>query len=132
MVGAMVVGLGIDLVELDRVRHALDRWGERLVDKLMDPAESSALPRGVEDRALAVAGAIGGKEAASKALGTGWSRGVQWRHVVVDLALPEIRLHGRAAEVARRLGAATRGPLWLERRGDLLLAEFRLMGRDPQ
>jgi holo-[acyl-carrier protein] synthase len=128
----MVVGVGVDLVELDRVRDALERWGERLVDKLMDPPEAAALPSGREDRVVAVAGAIGGKEAASKALGTGWSRGVQWRHVVVDLALPEVRLHGRAADVARRLGARTSGPLSFERRGDLLLAEFRLMGKGAE
>jgi holo-[acyl-carrier protein] synthase len=128
MVGLMVVGLGIDLVELDRVREALDRWGDRLIDKLMDPPEARSLPPAGDARTLAVAGAIGGKEAASKALGTGWSRGVQWRHVVVDLTLNEARLEGRAAAVARSLGARPRGPLRLERRGDLVLAEFHLMG----
>ncbi len=130
MVGAMVVGLGVDLVELDRVRLALERWGERLVDKLMDAPEAAVLPNDREERVVAVASAIGGKEAASKALGTGWSRGVQWRHVVVDLALPGVRLRGRAAAVARDLGAQTSGPLGLERRGDLLLAEFHLIGED--
>ncbi len=128
----MVVGVGVDLVELDRVRDALERWGDRFIEKLMDPPEAAALPRGRGDRVVAVAGAIGGKEAASKALGTGWSRGVQWRHVVVDLALPEVRLQGRAADVARRLGARTSGPLSFERRGDLLLAEFRLMGKGEE
>jgi holo-[acyl-carrier protein] synthase len=130
MVGAMVVGLGVDLVELDRVRLALERWGERLVDKLMDPPEAAVLPNDLEERVVAVASAIGGKEAASKALGTGWSRGVQWRQVVVDLALPGVRLRGRAAAVARDLGARTSGPLGIERRGDLLLAEFHLIGED--
>jgi holo-[acyl-carrier protein] synthase len=124
----MVVGLGVDLVELERVRDALARWSERLVDKLMDPAEARMLPEAAEDRALALGEAIGGKEAASKALGTGWSRGVQWRHVVVDRVRPEARLVGEAAAVARSLRAAERGPLRVERRGDLLVVEFLLLG----
>jgi holo-[acyl-carrier protein] synthase len=124
----MVVGLGVDLVELERVRDALARWSERLVDKLMDPVEARMLPEAAEDRALALGEAIGGKEAASKALGTGWSRGVQWRHVVVDRVRPEARLVGEAAAVARSLRAAERGPLRVERRGDLLVVEFLLLG----
>ena len=125
----MVVGLGIDLVELDRVGQALARWGGRFLSKLMDPEEAAALPAAAEARVLAVAHAVGGKEAASKALGTGWSRGVQWRHVIVDPLRLEAKLVGRAAAVARSLGAQSRGPLRLERRGNLVLAEFRLLGR---
>jgi holo-[acyl-carrier protein] synthase len=123
----MVVGLGIDLVELDRVGEMLERWGDRLIEKLMDPAEARALPRSGPGRSMAVAQAIAGKEAASKALGTGWSHGVQWRHVVVDTRSPEVRLEGRAAAVARARGAHPRGPVRLETRGNLVLAEFRLI-----
>ena len=100
IVRAVVVGLGIDLVELDRVARALERWGERLVAKLMGPEEAGAparRPRPSRARALALA--IAAKEAASKALGTGWSRGVRWRDVVVDLGPARSR-------AARRRGAA--------------------------
>jgi holo-[acyl-carrier protein] synthase len=131
----MVVGLGIDLVEWDRVRSSLERWGERFVAKLMDPAEASRLPVGAEERARALALAVAGKEAASKALGTGWSRGVRWRDVVVDLLDPprdspraRIVLHPRAAEVARERGSSsgrTRVSLRLE--GALVLGEVWLL-----
>ena len=79
----MVVGLGVDLVETARVERLLERYGDRFVRKLMDPEESDRLPEVENDRVSALALAVAGKEAASKALGTGWSRGVRWRDVVV-------------------------------------------------
>ena len=124
----MILGLGLDLTEIDRVRLALDKWGDRFVEKLMEEPEASLLPRNREERAIALASAVAGKEAASKAIGTGWSRGVQWRHVIVLLGRePSVRLEGRAAAVARRLGGRTSGPLLLETRGNLVVAEYRLV-----
>ena len=124
----MVVGLGVDLIELSRVRAALQRWGDRLVAKLMDPAEAGRLPQAQEERALAVARAIAAKEAASKAIGTGWSRGVRWRDVVLeDAASPGVRLLGRALLFARARGG-DRTELRVEQRGDLVLGEVRLLG----
>jgi len=123
----MVLGLGVDLVEIERVRHALDRWGERLLAKLMDPPEAERLPHVAPDRVRALAFAIAGKEAVSKALGTGWARGVAWRQVLVEVGPPaSVRLRGRALEVARHLGSQGAGSLTLEMRGDLVLGEFRL------
>jgi hypothetical protein len=66
----------------------------------MDPAEAGRLPEPGRERVRAVALAIAAKEAASKAIGTGWSRGVRWRDVVWDA--DSVRLLGRALEVARR------------------------------
>jgi holo-[acyl-carrier protein] synthase len=123
----MVLGLGVDLVEIDRVREGLDRWGERLLSKLMDPHEAKRLPPIPADRARALALAIAGKEAVSKALGTGWTRGVAWRQVVVDPGPPpSAQLRGRAREVARALGSRGGGSLTLETRGNLVVGEFRL------
>lgn len=123
----MVIGLGVDLTELDRVSAALSRWGERLVARLMDPPEAAALPAEAPQRVEALALAIAGKEAASKALGTGWTRGVRWRDVSVALGPPpQVTLRAKAAERARSLGSAGRGELRLEIRGNLVLAEFRL------
>ena len=124
----MVIGIGLDLVETARVARALERHGERFVRKLMDPEEAAGLPGGGPERVRALALAIAGKEAASKALGTGWSRGVRWRDVVV-FAGPEaaIRLEGRAAEVARELGSSGRCRVRLEVRGPLALGEFWLL-----
>ena len=93
----MVVGLGVDLVELGRVAKALDRWGSRLVAKLMDAEEAGRLPADAAERAQALALAIAGKEAASKDLGTGWTRGVRWRDVEVRLCPePTVGLRGAA------------------------------------
>lgn len=124
----LVLGVGLDLVELDRVGRALDRWGERLVAKLMDEPESRRLPASHAARVQAVALAIAGKEAASKALGTGWSRGVFWRDVVVEPGPPAgVTLRRRAAEVARALGSGGRTRTRLEVRGNLVLGEVWLL-----
>ena len=124
----MIVGVGIDLIERERVARALDRWGERLVAKLMGEAEASRLPEAHTDRAHALALAIAAKEAASKALGTGWSRGVCWRDVVVDLGPPlALRLEGGALRWARRLGSAGQTRAALEVRGDLVIGQVRLL-----
>ena len=124
----MIVGVGIDLIETVRVARALDRWGDRLVAKLMGEAEASRLPHGGTDRARAIALAIAAKEAASKALGTGWSRGVCWRDVVVDLGPPlAVRLEGGALRWARRLGSAGETRAALEVRGDLVIGQVRLL-----
>jgi holo-[acyl-carrier protein] synthase len=122
-----IVGIGLDLVELYRVRRSLERWGDRLVRKLMDEDEASRLPADADGRARAVAAAIALKEAASKALGTGWSHGVAWRQVIADAGPPPaVRLTGRAAAVATHRGATGVAGAWLETRGDLVLAEVWL------
>ena len=123
----MLIGIGLDLVETERVAQALARFGERFVAKLMDPEEAAALPVGA-GRAHALALAVAAKEAASKALGTGWSQGVRWRDVVVSLGpAPSLRLDGRAAEVARELGSSGRTHARLERRGPLVVGEVWLL-----
>ena len=124
----MVIGLGVDLVEIGRVERALDRWGERLVARLMDEDEARTLPAERGPRAIALALAIAGKEATSKAIGTGWTQGVRWRDVVVDVAPPSVRLLGRAAAVARSLGSSLgRTSARLELRGGLAVGEVRLL-----
>ena len=123
----VLIGIGLDLVDTERVAQALARFGERFVAKLMDPEEAAALPGGA-GRAHALALAVAAKEAASKALGTGWSQGVRWRDVVVSLGpAPSVRLDGRAAEVARALGSSGRTRARLERRGPLVVGEVWLL-----
>ncbi len=121
-----IAGLGVDLVELERVRGALERFGERFVAKLMDPPEAGRLPAEPEARARALAEAVAAKEAASKALGTGWSRGVRWRDVVLEPG-PRLRLLARAAEVAGTLGSQGATQVELEWRGGLALARVALL-----
>jgi holo-[acyl-carrier protein] synthase len=123
----LIIGLGVDLVEVERVERALARWGRRIVDRLMDEAEAGALPQDPGPRATALALAIAGKEAASKAIGTGWSRGVRWRDVVVDREPPSVRLQGRALAVAQAQGSTGRTKTRLEIRGGLAVGEVRLL-----
>jgi phosphopantetheinyl transferase (holo-ACP synthase) len=94
----------------------------------MTPEESARLPPPGPDRERALALAIAGKEAASKAIGTGWSRGVRWRDVEVDLGPPpSVLLKGRAAELARSLGSGPRTRTSLEIRGPLALGQVQLL-----
>jgi len=124
----MVVGVGVDLVEIGRVERSLERFGDRLVAKLMDPDEAKALPSDAAGRARGVALAIAGKEAASKALGTGWSQGVFWRDVVVERTpSPAVRLKGGARERARQLGSPGRCTTRLGVQGDLAFGEVWLL-----
>jgi holo-[acyl-carrier protein] synthase len=77
-----------------------------------------------------VAVSVAVKEAASKAIGTGWSRGVRWRDVVVDHrgdGPPAIRLEARALATARRLGSPGTTEVRVERRPGLVIATVRLL-----
>jgi holo-[acyl-carrier protein] synthase len=124
----MVIGIGLDIVEIDRVARLLERYGDRFVQKLMDPAEAASLPGPGLERVHRLALAVAAKEAASKALGTGWSRGVRWRDVEVFIG-PEatVRLAGRAAEVAGERHSSGRTRLRLQIAGDHAVGEVWLL-----
>ncbi len=127
--------MGLDLVDPVRVDLALRRFGERFVRKLMDPEEAARLPADAAGRAAALAAAVALKEAASKAIGTGWSQGVRWRDVVV--AAPplgpsgpfpaQVRLDARAAAVAASLGSGGRTRAQVELRAGLVIGEVWLL-----
>jgi holo-[acyl-carrier protein] synthase len=93
---------GIDLLEIARIRYAVERWGERFLNKVYTPAEVAHCRGRVDVLAVHFAA----KEAALKALGTG-AVGVGWREVEVTYdtrGAPFLSLHGRAVERARELG----------------------------
>lgn len=122
----MIVGLGIDLVEVDRVEKAIRRWGGAFLARIMGPAEVAALPPGWPP--AAVADAIAVKEAVSKAIGTGWSGDVRWRDVVVAHgSRPAARLDGAALAVARRLGSSGATEVRIEHPPGLVIATVRLL-----
>ena len=98
--------LGIDLTEVDRVAQVLERWGDRFVERVFRDGELSARRRHPRARAEHVAGRFAAKEAAMKALGTGW-RGLAFREIEVrrdSRGKPVLSLHGRALARARELG----------------------------
>jgi len=103
----MIVGLGIDIVEVDRIEQAIQRYGQRFLQRVFTAAEIDYC----QSKANAFerfAGRFAAKEAAMKAIGTGWTRGVRWRDFEVvrePSGRPILRLSGVAADVAERLGA---------------------------
>jgi holo-[acyl-carrier protein] synthase len=109
----MLVGLGIDLVEIARIRRSLDRFGDRFLSRLLHPEETAFLPLpDCPPARLAewVSGRFAAKEAALKALGTGLAAGVRLHDLRVlpnSLGRPLLSLHGAGREQARRLGAAS-------------------------
>jgi holo-[acyl-carrier protein] synthase len=78
----MIVGLGVDLTEVDRIEAAIERRGRPFLDRLFTPSEI-AYCETHRHRAERFAGRFAAKEAAMKALGTGWARGVRWVDIEV-------------------------------------------------
>jgi holo-[acyl-carrier protein] synthase len=103
----VILGLGIDLVSVPRIREIRERHGERFLARVFTEAEAEeCLRRKSPDEGLAARFAA--KEAALKALGTGVSAGIGWRDVEVSTGAsgaPELRLRNRALEGAGKLGA---------------------------
>lgn len=102
----MILGTGVDLAEVPRIRAAIERYGERFIQRIYTPLEIAYVQRKA-NRFERYAARFAAKEAGMKAIGTGWKRGVLWRDFEVSnlpSGQPTLRLHGVAAEVARKLG----------------------------
>ena len=102
----MIVGLGVDIAEVERVKGAIERHGEVFLRRVYTAREREYCER-FKNKFERYAGRFAAKEAAMKALGTGWSRGVRWVDVEVVRekgGRPTIALAGEAKNVAERLG----------------------------
>ena len=99
----MIIGFGSDLVDIKRIETSLARFGDRFVQRVFTEIEQARSER-KPDRAASYAKRFAAKEACSKALGTGFSRGVYWRDMgVVNLASGRPTMHlsgGAAAQLA--------------------------------
>jgi len=101
-----IIGQGIDAIDVDRIARLLERHGERFLERCFTPGErayADSSRRRVEHYAARFAA----KEAILKAIGTGWSRGVDWKDAEVTRepsGRPGVRLHGVAARIATELG----------------------------
>src|SRR5258708_34850570 len=103
----MIVGTGIDIAEVPRIAQALARHGDRFLRRVFTEGEIRYCDSKA-NRVERYAARFAAKEAAMKALGTGWNHGVRWRDIEVSRqsgVLPTITFHGRAAQVASRPGA---------------------------
>jgi holo-[acyl-carrier protein] synthase len=101
----MICGTGVDIAETARIENSLDRHGERFTKKVFTSAEIAYCDK-FKNRGERYAARFAAKEAAFKALGTGWQDGIRWLDVEVvhqPSGKPELVLSGRALEVAREL-----------------------------
>jgi holo-[acyl-carrier protein] synthase len=120
----MIVGLGLDIAEVDRIEAAIMRHGAPFIKRLFTPAEA-AYCESHKNRYERYAARFAAKEATMKALGTGWRRGVRWRDIEVarePSGKPTIRLEGVAREFADRLGVKHIS-LTITHSGNLALAQ---------
>ncbi len=102
----MIVGVGIDVCSIDRMRKALSRHGDRFFDRICSPDERADL--GAREPGLALAGRFAAKEALSKVLDG--ARGVPWHDVEIRSlpnGRPRLDLHRKALELAQSYGADT-------------------------
>lgn len=96
----MIIGIGSDLIDIRRVERTLERFGERFIERCFTDVERQRSERRAQ-RVASYARRFAAKEACSKALGTGFRRGVYWRDLgVVNLpgGKPTMLLTGGAAE----------------------------------
>jgi len=104
----VVKGIGIDLTEMDRIRAMWTRFGRRFARKILTDAELAQLPE--HNPVPRLAALFAGKEAAVKALGTGFARGVHFKCVEILHApsgRPEIRFLGRGLEICEEQGVTS-------------------------
>lgn len=104
----MVVGLGIDVLEIDRMEDVVQRHGDLFLSRILTPAELAKAPTNHRARMTYFAGRWAAKEAVSKALGTGIGAHCGWLDMEVlpdSLGRPRLTLTGAAALTAQRLGA---------------------------
>lgn len=102
----MIVGTGIDIAEVPRIGKSIERFGDRFLHRVFTPFEI-AYCDSKANRVERYAARFAAKEAAMKALGTGWNHGVRWRDCEVTRlpsGRPTLTFHGKAAEFAARLG----------------------------
>jgi len=123
----MIVGSGIDLTEIERIQRSVDRYGSRFLDRVYTAAEQAYCLR-KRKTAESFAARFAAKEAGAKALGTGISFGVNWLEIEVVRepgGRPNLRFHGRAAEIAARL-RVVRAALSITHTADLAMASVVL------
>jgi holo-[acyl-carrier protein] synthase len=102
----VIIGMGVDLAEVERVKAAIERHGETFLRRVYTAAEQEYC-EGFRNKYERYAGRFAAKEAAMKALGTGWRRGVRWVDFEVVREVggrPGIRLDGEARKIADGIG----------------------------
>jgi holo-[acyl-carrier protein] synthase len=103
----MISGIGIDIVEIDRIRSLIKRYGDRFIERVFTPHEISYC-RNKKDPSGSFAARFAVKEAFVKALGTGMVRGMKFSDVSLEISdRPEIQLSGVASSIAESKGVVS-------------------------
>lgn len=105
----MIVGVGVDIVEIDRIKRSIAEHGDRFLERVFTQRERDDAGDGPR-RDEHLAARFAAKEAALKAIGTGWSKGVAWTDAEIRREAsgkPTLHFSGRALEIATDLGADT-------------------------
>ena len=104
----MIVGIGIDIVEIDRIKNSVEKYGDHFLDKVFTEKEK-AYCNSKKVPYSSLAGRFAAKEAAFKALGTGLQNGIGWQMVEVindTLGKPTLHLYGKAKELTDTLNVS--------------------------
>jgi len=102
----MIIGCGIDVIQNDRIRESVEKFGDRFINRIYTEGEQ-AYCKNCANPAIHFAARFAAKEAAFKALGTGWAAGVKWKDVEVERlpsGKPQLHLHGEARTRAEAAG----------------------------
>jgi holo-[acyl-carrier protein] synthase len=102
----MILGTGVDLAEVHRIRESVERFGDRFVQRIYTEREIAYVQKKA-NKYERYAARFAAKEAGMKALGTGWRGGIQWKDFeVVNLpsGRPTLLLHGAAERIAQEMG----------------------------
>lgn len=102
----MIVGTGVDLAEVPRIKASIERFGTKFIARIYTTAEIAYVERKA-NKYERYAARFAAKEAGMKALGTGWRHGVTWKDFEVTnlpSGKPTLRFHGVAEQIADRLG----------------------------
>jgi holo-[acyl-carrier protein] synthase len=120
----VIIGLGLDIAEIDRIGAAIKRHGAAFLERIYTPSEVEYC-ESHKNRFERYAARFAAKEAAMKALGTGWRRGVRWRDIEVarePSGKPTLRLEGVTREIAQQMGVKNIA-LTITHSGNLALAQ---------
>jgi len=103
----MILGVGIDVIQNQRIRESFEKFGDRFLNRIYTAVEANYC-KACADPGIHFAARFAAKEAAFKALGTGWAAGVKWKDIEVqrlDSGKPELHLYGEALARATSMGA---------------------------
>ncbi len=105
----MIIGTGIDIVEIARIKSVNDRWGDRFAERILTIKERSDL-KNRRDSETYIASRFAAKEAFLKALGTGYAHGISWHDMEVARKKgkrPSLHISGRALEIMNEMNVGS-------------------------